>query len=84
MQTLPSDYFPGAAVGSVSGLGGVGAGIGSLLLIQTTGLVVDRTHSYTPILMAAAFLPVLATAILFCLGGRIRRLSFEKLDTEKK
>lgn len=84
VQTLPSDYFPGAAVGSVSGLGGVGAGIGSLLLIQTTGLVVDRTHSYTPILMAAAFLPVLATAILFCLGGRIRRLSFEKLDTEKK
>lgn len=78
VQTLPSDYFPGAAVGSVSGLGGVGAGIGSMLLIQATGLVVDRAHSYTPILIGAAFLPVLATAILFRLGGRIRRLSFEK------
>ena len=78
VQTLPSDYFPGAAVGSVSGMGGVGAGIGSMLLIQATGLVVDRSHSYTPILMGAALLPVLATTILFRLGGRIRRLSFEK------
>ena len=77
VQTLPSDYFPDTAVGSVTGLGGVGAGIGSILLIQTTGLVVDRTHSYTPILVAAALLPILATAILFRLGGRIRRLSFE-------
>jgi ACS family hexuronate transporter-like MFS transporter len=77
VQTLPSDYFPDTAVGSVTGLGGVGAGIGSILLIQTTGLVVDRIHSYTPILIAAGLLPVAATAVLFGLAGPIRRLSFE-------
>ena len=77
VQTLPSDYFPDTAVGSITGLGGVGAGIGSILLIQTTGLVVDRIHSYTPILITAGVLPIAATSILFRLGGRIRRLSFE-------
>jgi ACS family hexuronate transporter-like MFS transporter len=77
VQTLPSDYFPDTAVGSVTGLGGVGAGIGSILLIQTTGLVVDRTHSYTPILIGAGLLPIVATAVLFRLGGLIRPISFE-------
>ncbi len=77
VQTLPSDYFPDTAIGSVTGLGGMGAGIGSILLIQTTGLVVDRFHSYTPILIGAGLLPIAATAILFVLAGPIRRLSFE-------
>lgn len=37
VQTLPSDFFPSNAVGSVAGLGGTGAGIGSMILIFTTG-----------------------------------------------
>jgi hypothetical protein len=40
--------------------------------------VVDHFHSYTPILVAAALLPVLATAILFFLGGPIHRLSLQE------
>ena len=68
MQTLPSDYFPEAAVGSVMGMGGVGAGIGAMVLTQTTGFVVDH-YSYTPILVTAGLLPILATAALFALGG---------------
>ena len=55
-------------------MGGVGAGIGAILLTQTTGLVVDRLHSYTPILIVAGILPLFGTAILFWLGGRIRRV----------
>jgi hypothetical protein len=39
--------------------------------------VVDRFHSYTPILIVAALLPLLATITLFTLGGPIQRLSFE-------
>ncbi len=42
VQTLPSDYFPGTAIGSVTGLGGMGAGI----------------RSYTPILIGAGLLPI--------------------------
>jgi ACS family hexuronate transporter-like MFS transporter len=83
VQTLPSDYFPEQAVGAVTGMGGVGAGIGAILLIQATGLVVDRWHTYTPILVAAGLLPVAATAALFVLGGSVRRLSFENTGLKK-
>lgn len=74
VQTMPSDYFPSNAVGAVTGMGGVGAGLGAILLTQTTGFVVDRWGSYNAILIAAGVLPVLGTALLFWLGGRIRRL----------
>lgn len=77
VQTLPSDWFPERAVGSVTGLGGTGAGMGAILFTQTTGFVVDRFHSYTPILAAAGLLPVLGTLALFVLGGPIRRVSFD-------
>jgi hypothetical protein len=44
---------------------------------------VDRFHSYTPILMVAALLPLLATVTLFTLGGPIRRIAFENTRLEK-
>jgi ACS family hexuronate transporter-like MFS transporter len=78
VQTMPSDFFPERAVGSVAGLGGLGAGVGAILFTLATGFVVDHYHSYTPILLAAAVLPVLATAVLFLLGGRIHPLSFQE------
>jgi len=77
VQTMPSDWFPERAVGSVTGLGGTGAGIGAILFTETTGVVVDRFHSYAPILIAAGLLPVLGTLALFLLGGPIRRVSFD-------
>jgi ACS family hexuronate transporter-like MFS transporter len=70
VQTLPSDFFPAAAVGSVAGLGGTGAGIGSMIFIFATGWVVDH-YSYTPILITAGLLPLLGTIALFVLSGRI-------------
>ena len=74
VQTIPSDVFPAGAVASVAGLGGVGAGLGAIVFTMTTGYVVDH-YSYTPILLTAAGLPVLGTAILFTVGGRIRAVS---------
>jgi ACS family hexuronate transporter-like MFS transporter len=82
VQTMPSDYFPDGAVGSVTGMGGLGAGIGAILLNHSTGMVVDRFHSYTPILIVAALLPLLATITLFTLGGPIRRVPFENTGFE--
>ena len=73
VQTLSSDYFPENAVGSVMGLGGVGAGIGAMLLTEATGLVADH-YSYTPILVTAGLLPIVATAVLFVLGRTIRQV----------
>ncbi len=73
MQTLPSDLFPQTAVGSVAGLGGMGAGIGSMIFIFATGWVVDH-FSYTPVFTAAGLLGPLGTLILFLLTGRIAPL----------
>ncbi len=78
VQTTPSDFFPEHAVASVAGLGGVGAGIGAILFTLTTGLVVDKLHSYTPILIAAGLLPVLGTIVFFLVGGPIRKVACER------
>jgi MFS transporter, ACS family, hexuronate transporter len=74
VQTLPSDFFPKNAVGSVAGLGGTGAGIGSMIFIFTTGWVVDH-FSYTPILVAAGLLAPIGTVVLFILSGKIQKIS---------
>lgn len=73
VQTLPSDFFSDKAVASVAGLGGVGAGIGSMIFILTTGWVVDH-YGYVPILTAAGLLAPLGTAVLLLLAGRITKL----------
>jgi ACS family hexuronate transporter-like MFS transporter len=75
VQTIPSDVFPDTAVASVAGLGGVGAGLGAILFTLTTGVVVDRVHSYTPILIVAGLLPLLGTTVLLLVGGPIRRVT---------
>src|SRR5690606_9332503 len=53
---LPADIFPTTSVASVSGMGGTGAGIGTILAIYTTGWVADR-YSFEPILLGASMLP---------------------------
>jgi ACS family hexuronate transporter-like MFS transporter len=66
VQTLPSDLFPQSYVGSVAGLGGVGAGIGTILSTLAIGWIVDR-FSYTPVLVGFSILPPIGTAILLLL-----------------
>jgi ACS family hexuronate transporter-like MFS transporter len=69
VQTLPSDFFPASVVGSVAGLGGFGAGVGSLLFTLTTGWIVDH-FSYTPVFTIAGLLAPVGTVVLFALSGR--------------
>jgi ACS family hexuronate transporter-like MFS transporter len=76
VQTLPSDFFSDKAVASVSGLGGTGAGIGSMIFIFSTGWVVDH-FSYVPVLVAAGLLAPLGTVVLFTLCGPIKRVSLK-------
>jgi MFS transporter, ACS family, hexuronate transporter len=76
VQTLPSDFFPAKAVGSVAGLGGTGAGIGSMIFIFTTGWVVDH-FTYTPILITAGILAPVGTLVLFALSGKIQKVSVQ-------
>jgi len=60
-------------VASVAGLGGTGAGIGSMIFIFTTGWVVDH-FSYVPVLVTAGLLAPVGTLVLFMLCGKIREL----------
>jgi ACS family hexuronate transporter-like MFS transporter len=73
VQTLPSDFFSDKAVASVAGLGGTGAGIGSMIFIFSTGWVVDH-FSYVPVLVTAGLLAPLGTLVLFALSGPIKRI----------
>jgi len=81
VQTLPSDFFPQQAVAAVAGLGGVGAGAGSILYVLATGWVIDH-FSYTPILFIASLLPLLGTAILFAFTGPIRAINLSHTSME--
>src|SRR5437588_1626037 len=74
VQTLPSDFFPDKAVASVAGLGGVGAGIGSMIFILGTGWIVDH-FSYVPVLVSAGLLAPLGTIVLLTLCGHIGRIT---------
>jgi len=74
VQTLPSDFFSDKAVASVAGLGGTGAGVGSMIFIFSTGWVVDH-FSYVPVLVVAGLLAPIGTLVLFALSGRIKRVS---------
>ncbi len=76
VQILPSDIFASSQVASVAGLGGVGAGIGSMAFTMTTGWVVDH-FSYTPILITAGILGPLGTIVLIALLGRIEPVQNE-------
>jgi ACS family hexuronate transporter-like MFS transporter len=78
VQTLPSDFFPERMIGSVAGLGGTGAAMGSMVLMLVTGWVV--THfSYAPMLAVAGVLAPVGTIVLFLLAGRIERLPLVQL-----
>lgn len=63
---LPADIFPTASVASVSGMGGTGAGLGTIGAIYLTGWVADR-YSFAPILFGASFVPLVALGAMLLL-----------------
>jgi len=64
--SLPADAFNTRAVASVSGLGGTGAGLGTLLSTYLIGRISDR-FSFQPIVIAASIIPCVATAVFVSL-----------------
>jgi ACS family hexuronate transporter-like MFS transporter len=70
LQTLPSDFFPKSAVGSVFGLGGTSAAIASVIYNFGTGRVVDAM-GYTPVFVVAGVLGPLGLVAAIVLAGRI-------------
>ena len=63
---LPADLFEARAVASVAGMAGAAAGAGTLLSTYLIGIVADR-FSFTPILIVASLVPLVAAALVVSL-----------------
>ena len=73
VQTLPSDFFPTNAVGTVAGLGGAAAGVASIFFIHFTAPMVAR-FGYNFVLALAGVAGPIAAILLFSIAGPIHRL----------
>lgn len=60
---LPSDLFPSSSVATVSGMSGMGAGIGTIISTFLIGYVADH-FSFEPILIAASLIPFSAMVFM--------------------
>lgn len=72
---LPADIYPARSVGTVAGLGGTAAGIGTIAATLTTGYIADR-YSFEPLLIGASLIPLIGMAAVLLLvrnTGETRR-----------
>lgn len=63
---LPADVYWPESVATVSGLGGAGAGIGTIAATLLTGIISDR-YSFEPILIIASIVPLIAVVAVLTL-----------------
>ena len=68
-----TDLFPEQTVGRATGLTGVAGGLSGLLFPLLTGIIVDH-HSYAPVFLMVAFMPLIGTILLFSVGRKYRTL----------
>jgi ACS family hexuronate transporter-like MFS transporter len=71
-NTLPSDLFGSESVASVSGLGGTGTGLGTIVAFKLVGYVSDArqaagTHSFDPIVILAGIVPFIGMILVLLL-----------------
>jgi ACS family hexuronate transporter-like MFS transporter len=70
--SLPADVFHSRAVATVSGLSGMGAGIGTLISTYLIGRISDRI-SFEPVIVAGAIVPGIAAAVFLSMVRASRR-----------
>lgn len=76
VMTLPTDLIPRHSVGTMAGLVGFGGACGGIVLGQIAGYLRDHHVGYTPILIVAGSLHLIAFALI-CVGvPRIQRIDF--------
>jgi len=64
--SLPADLYRARAVATVAGLCGSGAGLGTIGSTFLIGVIADR-FSFTPILVVASFVPIVAAVLVLAL-----------------
>jgi MFS transporter, ACS family, hexuronate transporter len=74
--TLPSDTFPGPAVGSVVGLGGMGGAVGGMLVAPAIGMWLDYSgKSYGPLFLGAGSAYLIALLVIHLLVPRVEQVT---------
>ncbi len=76
--TLTSDMFPARAVGSVVGVGGMAGALGGMLIAQAAGHVLEWTHSYYSLFLAAGAAYLLALALIHLIVPRLEAAKLEE------
>ncbi|MGC2450689.1 MAG: MFS transporter [Candidatus Sulfotelmatobacter sp.] len=71
-NTLPSDLFASDSVASVSGLGGTGTGLGTIVAFKLIGYVSDArqsagTHAFDPVVILAGIVPFIGMILVLFL-----------------
>jgi MFS transporter, ACS family, hexuronate transporter len=71
-HVLPTDMFPNHLVASVSGLGGTGSGLGTIVAFLLVGRLADAhaaaaTHSFDSILVAGGVIPFVGMLVVLLL-----------------
>ena len=82
--TLTSDLFPGPAVGSVVGFGGMAGALGGMLLAQIAGRVLLWTGSYSWLFAAAACAYFAAVLWIHALSPELRPATFANTGDHQK
>jgi ACS family hexuronate transporter-like MFS transporter len=78
VMTLPTDLFPQSAVGTVAGLVGLGGALGGVVLGQVAGWLLDRGFSYTPVLVIAGSLHVIAFGVILATVRSLQPLPLDR------
>jgi ACS family hexuronate transporter-like MFS transporter len=78
VMTVPTDLVPHGALGKLAGLVGLGGALGGIAMGQAAGWALDHGFSYTPVLVVAASLHVVAFLVICVTIPRIRQLDFSR------
>jgi len=82
IMTLPGDMVPHRLVGTLYGITALGGGLGSILLMQITGKLVDMQRSFNTVFIIAGILPLIALVIILTLSGKLELMRFPGLTEE--
>jgi len=78
VMTVPTDLVPHGALGKLAGLVGLGGACGGIMMGQAAGWALDHGYSYTPVLVVAASLHLVAFFVICVTIPRIRQLDFSR------
>lgn len=78
LLTLPADLFPGARVGTVTGLSGMGGAVGGILANLLTGYAVSRV-SFLPVFVVAGLMHPLSALLV---GRLVPATDFKDFSSE--